>query len=153
MNVRRIRRLRIEGFGHFREQEWEIHPRLQLFTGRNEAGKSTLLAFVRGVLFGFEPRTSAQRYEPLSGGPFGGAVWMEDDAGQFVHIRRSGHDRVAGRLSVALPDGRTAGEDWLHQWLISCATPFVPLPCSSCAPGLLLPSPHARTKRSSARPA
>jgi len=117
MNVRRIRRLRIEGFGHFREQEWEIHPRLQLFTGRNEAGKSTLLAFVRGVLFGFEPRTSAQRYEPLSGGPFGGAVWMEDDAGQFVHIRRSGHDRAAGRLSVALPDGRTAGEDWLHQWL------------------------------------
>ncbi len=117
MSVRRIRRLRIEGFGHFREQEWDIHPRLHLFEGRNEAGKSTLLAFVRGVLFGFESRTSPRRYEPFFGGPFGGDVWMEDEHGQWVRIRRDGRERVAGRLTVALPDGRTAGEDWLHQWL------------------------------------
>lgn len=117
MNVRRIRRLKIDGFGHFRERDWEIHPRLQLFFGRNEAGKSTLLAFVRGVLFGFEPRSSARRYEPFSGGPFGGAVWMEDEGGWCVRIRRDGRGRAAGRLAVDLPDGRSAGEDWLQQWL------------------------------------
>ena len=117
MNVRRIRRLRIDGFGHFRDCDWEIHPGLHLFIGRNEAGKSTLLAFVRGVLFGFEPRSSARRYEPFSGGPFGGAVWMEDGEGRCVHIRRNGQERAAGRLAVALPDGGTAEEDWLRQWL------------------------------------
>ncbi len=117
MNCRRIRRLRIDGFGHWRDQEWEIHPRLQLVVGQNEAGKSTLLGFIRGILYGFESRHSPHRYEPSKGGAFGGSIWMMDEAGLCVQIQRLGKGRVSGQLSVHLPDGQTAGEDWLKEWL------------------------------------
>jgi len=117
MSLRRIRKLRIDGFGHWRNQEWEIHPRLQLIVGHNEAGKSTLLGFIRGIMFGFEPRNSPHRYEPSKGGPFGGSIWMEDETGLCVQIQRLGKERVSGQLTVYLPDGQTAGEDWLKEWL------------------------------------
>ena len=52
----KIERLKVEGFGHFRQFELELKPGLNVLYGPNEAGKSTLLAFVRAVLFGFEGR-------------------------------------------------------------------------------------------------
>ncbi len=57
----RIDRLRVDGFGHFRQHELDLRPGMNLLFGQNEAGKSTLLAFVRAMLFGFERRASSPR--------------------------------------------------------------------------------------------
>ncbi len=53
----RLRRLNIHRYGHFAEAQLDFSgPGLQVIHGHNEAGKSTLLQFVREILFGFGER-------------------------------------------------------------------------------------------------
>ena len=61
--------------------------------GQNEAGKSTLLAFMRAVLFGF-PRSGAQHYPPLHGGRHRGRIVLRlDDGRRFTVERAQGRGR------------------------------------------------------------
>lgn len=106
----------VEGFGIFRNyQVRELPQGLTVFHGANEAGKSTLLAFLRGVLFGFPDRRSSQpQYPPLNGGRHGGRVVLAGPDGEYIV------DRDAGRRSAAritLPDGRRGGEEDLRRLL------------------------------------
>jgi len=65
----RILELHIDGYGVFRDQHvQDFGDGVVLFSGPNEAGKSTLMSFVRGVLFGFERESQAGYYPPLLGG-------------------------------------------------------------------------------------
>ena len=70
----RIDGWQIEGFGIFRDREIRgLSPKLTVFLGPNEAGKSTLLGFLRAVLFGFPSRRSRMpQYPLLRGGRHGG---------------------------------------------------------------------------------
>src|SRR5262245_1878569 len=71
----KIENIRVDGFGVWNDKNWgPLNPRLNVFYGPNETGKSTLMAFVRSMLFGFEKRGSAKRYEPLKGGSHGGSL-------------------------------------------------------------------------------
>lgn len=92
--------LRIFGFGRFVELEIELDRGLNLVVGPNEAGKSTLLAFLRSVLFGFDRRQSPQRFEPRGGFPFGGELTLKTPAGTLVVQRSGGRRRAEGELSV-----------------------------------------------------
>ena len=49
-----LERLEITGFGSLHELTTDMHPRVTVITGRNEAGKSTLLRAVRGALYGID---------------------------------------------------------------------------------------------------
>ena len=52
----RLEELYLDGFGHFHQRAiGPISGHITVFYGPNEAGKSTLLAFIRAVLFGFPP--------------------------------------------------------------------------------------------------
>ncbi|HTM48642.1 MAG TPA: AAA family ATPase [Bryobacteraceae bacterium] len=89
----RIDGWRIEGFGIFRD--WEVRglsAGLTLFLGPNEAGKSTLLGFLRSALFGFPRRGRAPQYPPLLGGRHGGWLYLRNGAGEFTveRVRRNG---------------------------------------------------------------
>jgi uncharacterized protein YhaN len=69
----RIENIHIDGFGVWNDKTWgPVEPGLNVFHGPNETGKSTLMAFIRSMFFGFEKRGTAKRYEPLSGGSHGG---------------------------------------------------------------------------------
>ena len=65
----RIAGWHIDGFGVFSDYASpELPDGLTVFTGPNEAGKSTLLAFIRGVLFGFpNKRRHLPLYAPCAG--------------------------------------------------------------------------------------
>lgn len=85
----KIRELYIEGFGHFHDRH--IGPFLSpivVFHGPNEAGKSTLLAFIRTILFGFPARNRDKHYPPLASGGHGGRIAITDDAGKEYVIER-----------------------------------------------------------------
>jgi uncharacterized protein YhaN len=72
----RIENIHDDGFGVWTDKTWgPIDPGLNVFHGPNETGKSTLMAFIRSMLFGFEKRGSPRRYEPLNGGSHGG--WLD----------------------------------------------------------------------------
>ena len=109
----RITGLHIDGFGRFADRSfgpWE-RPVTVLY-GPNEAGKSTLLEFIRRILFGFpDGRTRANPYPALSGGSYGGRVTIATDAGEGITIQRSS-GRGDGAVSVTTASGETlsAGE-------------------------------------------
>ena len=113
-----FRRIVIDGFGVWNNLVLEDLDRgLNVFMAPNEGGKSTLMAFIRAVLFGFKKRGHASRYQPINGGKHGGYIDVEEGA-DFYRIARfdDGSSRGAVRLSDGdgeqLPEGRL--EELLH---------------------------------------
>ncbi|MFD3272856.1 AAA family ATPase [Paenibacillus dendritiformis] len=90
----RLLHLHVNGFGELRDLELELAEPgkpggITLLLGPNEAGKSTIAAFLRGMLYGFPKRGGAAgRYEPAEGGVYGGRLAVEDDQGQEWRIER-----------------------------------------------------------------
>ena len=74
----RLESMHIDGFGIFNDEPIEgIAGGLTVVEGVNEAGKSTLVAFIRAVLFGFEDGRSRRIVTSLfvaagTAGGFGG---------------------------------------------------------------------------------
>ena len=52
----KIKTLEIYGYGKWVNQKFELGDQLQLFYGKNEAGKSTLQSFIRSMLFDLPSR-------------------------------------------------------------------------------------------------
>ena len=99
----RLKKLYLDGFGHFYKYSIDdISDSVTVFYGPNEAGKSTLLAFIRGVLFGF-PRSLTSYYPPLSGGRHGGRITISNSAGDLHTIERFGRT-----LKVMGPGGKAS---------------------------------------------
>lgn len=112
----------MDGFGIHRGRTFELDGQapLVLFSGRNEAGKSTIMGFIRTMLFGFPTRARmAERYEPAGGGNHGGYLTLIDDRGNEIRLER--YDKK-GYPKLYYPDGREAGEAELSA-LLSGLTP------------------------------
>jgi len=112
----KILSLHIDGFGRFHKGAFGPFERpVTVFLGPNQPGKSTLLAFVRRVPFGF--RTARGRapsgyndYPPLAGGRHGGNLAIVSDKGETVTVQRfQGAGGRPVRLTAAsggsLPEG------------------------------------------------
>lgn len=61
-----ISRVELPAFGRFRGASFTFRPGMNLVYGRNEAGKSTLVAAISGTIFGF--RKERDRFVPWAGG-------------------------------------------------------------------------------------
>ncbi len=95
----RITEMHIEGFGIFHNVVLRnLSPSLTLFEGHNEAGKTTLMSYIRAILFGFEGRRSGQnRYEPVHGRQHGGTLHVVTEDKKPFRIERleaGGRNRV-----------------------------------------------------------
>ena len=86
----RITQLDIEGFGIFcNVQVRDMESKVTVFEGQNEAGKTTLMSYIRAILFGFDNRRQGiNRYEPVRGGRHGGALVVETEEGKRFRIER-----------------------------------------------------------------
>ena len=85
----RLSELHVEGFGHFRDHAvGPLNTNITVLHGPNEAGKSTLLAFIRAVLFGFPLRGRDAHYPPFAGGRHGGRITLVDDDGGSYSLER-----------------------------------------------------------------
>src|SRR6185436_16715220 len=96
----KVESLHIDGFGVWNDKTWgPLAPGLNVFHGPNETGKSTLMAFVRAILFGFDRRGTPRRYEPLNGGTHGG--WLDLHVGERgIRIERKAGRHVRGSVMV-----------------------------------------------------
>lgn len=95
--------LHLRAFGHFHDFALELDRDFALIYGPNEAGKTTLLHFIRGVLFGFEERTPYKFGDTEIGGR--GVVRLRD--GRRLELeRRKGRGKTvqAAMDGKALPD-------------------------------------------------
>ena len=108
----KIRQLHINRFGHFNECDL-VFPGdgLQVIYGPNEAGKTTLLEFLRGLLFDFPSRTP---YDFGDKGDMAGVAQLELRDGRSVELRRrkGNKDKVAIKVDGQPTDLDDAG--WLR---------------------------------------
>ena len=85
----RLHELYLDGFGHFHDRTLgPLDSSINVLYGPNEAGKSTLLAFIRTVLFGFRRSGRREFYPPIAGGRHGGRVTFSDDEGTAYTLER-----------------------------------------------------------------
>jgi len=111
----RIESLYIDGFGHFAQHTFgPFEAPITIFEGENEAGKTTLLAFIRTILFGFSSRGRDEHYSPIKGGRHGGHIVVVDDNGTRYTVERYAGAR-GGNLSVKDESGNSYAEADLKQ--------------------------------------
>lgn len=102
----RISGWHVEGLGLLRDAEAGPLPEgLVIVHGPNEAGKSTLLDFLRFTLFGY-PHRKAERRPPLRGGRHGGRLHLATPQGPLTVTRYAGERGV----EVRREDGTDEGE-------------------------------------------
>jgi uncharacterized protein YhaN len=109
----RIDEIAVDGFGLIRDRRLAPAPGLTLIRGENEAGKSTLLAFIRSILFGFEPKA----YPALAGGRRGGWLLVTAGDGRRVRIERYGITGGSGQLRLLDGDGDDLDAELLQRIL------------------------------------
>ncbi|MDB5384797.1 MAG: hypothetical protein JWM11_443 [Planctomycetaceae bacterium] len=98
----RLRRLQIQRYGHFKDATLDFPGNgIQVIHGQNEAGKSTLLQFIRELLFGFGERN---KYDFRDGKLEGiGLLEFADQQAQELK-RRKGRPDALTLTQAGLPE-------------------------------------------------
>ncbi len=119
-----IERIKINSFGLHKNLELHFTGGINVLYGENESGKSTLLAFVRSVLYGFDSRVSdnpRKKYMPwdATDGRFGGElIFTHMDkryraTALFTQSKRTDiitlYNDITGAV-IVIPDGQSIGE-------------------------------------------
>ncbi len=109
----KISEIYVDGFGVWHDRAWTgLSDGINVFHGPNEAGKTTLMSFIRSILFGFERRSHSKRYEPQKGGKHGGSLSVTVAAGE-IRVERKAGRHVRGAVKVHHRDG-TGDEQMLE---------------------------------------
>ena len=92
----KIKSLNIISYGKFSNKKIEFKDGLNIVYGGNEAGKSTLMSYIKSMLFGFTApkvsdvsRNERKRYMPWGGKVLSGEMDIETDGGKTVRILRT----------------------------------------------------------------
>jgi uncharacterized protein YhaN len=112
-----IEKIHIDGFGQFNQLSInDLQPGLTIFKGNNEAGKSTLLSFIRCMLFDFPGARSASKfYPPLAGGNHGGRLVITTDSNERCVIERYTGNK--NNVKVTFDNGLTGADAELSKLL------------------------------------
>ncbi|HTN73812.1 MAG TPA: AAA family ATPase [Pirellulaceae bacterium] len=105
--------LRVDGFGIWSGINVnQLSDQLTVFYGPNEAGKTTLLQFIRTVLYGFSTERRSRYLPPVNGGKPGGLIGLEGPLGRYYvqrHTALIDTPTSLGDVEVTTPDGGVFG--------------------------------------------
>ncbi|HLI51338.1 MAG TPA: AAA family ATPase, partial [Thermomicrobiaceae bacterium] len=109
----------ISSFGILRDYEVRGLPAgLTVLFGPNEAGKTTLLEFIRQMLFGLTATADgAPAYPPLRGGRYGGSLFVDGPDGCYTINRGAS---ATEQPEVVRPDGSTGSSGDIERLLGGC---------------------------------
>lgn len=113
----KITDIRIDGFGVWNTMSADgLSEEVTLFYGPNEAGKTTLMQFVRAVLYGFSEERRKLYLPPVFGGPPGGMLRVQNHGGEYTIERGLEEDdkTVVGRAIVVGENGSRQGQHLLN---------------------------------------
>lgn len=116
----KIKDIQIDGFGVWTGLSVDsLSEGMTLFYGPNEAGKTTLMQFLRAMLYGFTPERRTRYLPPIYGGTPGGAIRVTGPGGGYEirrHSQLTDADTI-GRLTVTGTDGLSQGQHRLSMLL------------------------------------
>lgn len=113
----KLLQLKIDGFGKFNNQVFDVHSQNQLFFGENEAGKSTVYQFIRTILFGFPKKREIIRdFTPVNGAIYGGKIIFEDKTHGKVTVERY-KEKNKGQAMIRFENGQVGNESTLEKLL------------------------------------
>jgi len=99
----KIDRIQVDGFGRLAGLDTGHEPLdgLVVVLGPNEAGKSTLFAFLTTALYGFQPATrEANPHVPWGASEASGRVRLRLDGGGCAEVERKLRSQPSGRLTI-----------------------------------------------------
>ena len=108
----KIKDIQIDGFGVWSGLTVHSMPdTMTVFYGPNEAGKTTLMNFLRTMFYGFTMDRRQRYLPPVHGGKPGGAIRVTGPGGGYEICRRAQLDQggATGSLSVTGSDGLAQG--------------------------------------------
>jgi len=119
-----LREIHIDGFGvFFNKHATELSSGTNVLYGPNEFGKSTLVAFIRRILFGFRAPTGANPYPALAGGAYGGRIVCQLTNGEIITISRK-EGRSGGPLKVTTDSAELSRQEELNKILAGISERF-----------------------------
>ncbi|MEY8442577.1 AAA family ATPase [Lactobacillaceae bacterium 24-114] len=114
----RIKKVHIDGFGKWHDQDFFFDNNPVLIYGQNEAGKTTLASFILSVLFGFADsrgKNKYQQYLPKSGSSYGGSLLVEENNHQYIISREKGKN--GGKVTIVDEEGHKKKAAFLSKLL------------------------------------
>lgn len=113
----KLTKIEIVHFGKLSNVSFDLKNNLDVFQGANEAGKSTVVAFIKQVIFGFYLKNTKtapffEDYSPLARvSPVGGSLTFEDGEDKYILTRLYVKgDPKKGVLAVTLNGESISGE-------------------------------------------
>ena len=114
----RLKQINIINFGQFSNKSFDLPSKqINVFFGANEAGKSTTVAFIKQIMFGFHLRSNSspffEDYTPLAHvSPMGGSLIFEagDSEYELERLYAKGDKTKRGILTVR-KDGQVVPEN------------------------------------------
>ncbi|MFG0333601.1 MAG: AAA family ATPase, partial [Maioricimonas sp. JB049] len=98
----RITDLEIERFGVWRDLSLPLAGEgISVFYGPNEAGKSTLMRFIRGILYGFPAAASSAGGRPGNDDRVSAGALRIETEGRSLTLRRTGASGTRGKLTIS----------------------------------------------------
>jgi uncharacterized protein YhaN len=123
----RITEIEIDGFGAWSDVRLDhVSEGLTVFYGPNEAGKTTLMEFIRSVLYGYSAERRSRYLPPVAGGRGGGALGVIGAGGRFALRRTPGSltGDDLGRVEVLAANGSRQGQHVLGTLLSGIDEPI-----------------------------
>lgn len=120
----KLTKIEIVNFGKFTHTSFSLTDNATIFVGPNEAGKSTILAFIKQILFGFylKSRSSLffENYRPLRhAAPMGGSLTFINSQKQEYKLTRlwaQGDKTKKGELTVFLNGQQVPASSFFAQF-------------------------------------
>lgn len=115
----KITDIHIDGFGVWHDLRLRgLSPELTVFYGPNEAGKSTLMNFLRAMLYGVTPQRRKRYLPPLEGGRPGGSLKVLGEQGPITIARYADRSPTdVGKVTITTADGHEEGDRLLLETL------------------------------------
>ncbi|HIB44083.1 MAG TPA: hypothetical protein EYO37_09005, partial [Nitrospina sp.] len=112
-----IREMQIDGFGIFSAKKAKgMSSGLNIIYGPNEFGKTTLLEFIRCMLFGFPKKNQKiNQYTPINGGRLGGVLKCALASGQLISVDRQADKKDGPVIRTELTENQ--GQSYLDSLL------------------------------------
>lgn len=96
----KLERIHIERYGAWQSLDLPVDDAsLSVFFGPNEAGKTTLMRFIRGVLYGFDSEDLRRLKNPEDNAPWGGSLQIQHENESWL-VRRIGKAGTRGLVTA-----------------------------------------------------